>query len=273
MITRVALDKHRDAEDTSKPYLALQRNAERTFVAQAGLIGEGLPNHRTVYEPLPGPRALAAGNDELRLKLQATAANGDKVVQVLTFHRGSYVIDVAFDVTNAGTAPITPEAYFQLMRDTKHVGVQSSMAPASFVGPVVYNDQDKFKKVDFGEIDKEAADPSRKPAYTQATDNGWIGMIEHYFVDRLAAARDGETPARSSTRRSSTTASTPRACAMRKARSRPAPRARSMRGCTSVRRTRMRSPSSRRASTSSSTTASSRSSRRRCSCCSSGCIR
>ncbi|HEY7788306.1 MAG TPA: membrane protein insertase YidC, partial [Casimicrobiaceae bacterium] len=181
-ITRIALAKHRDALDPSKPYLALQRNAERTFVAQAGLIGEGFPNHRTVYEPLPGPRALAPGVDQLQVKLQATAANGDTVVQVLTFHRASYVIDVAFDVTNDTAAPITPEAYFQLMRDTKKVGVQSSMAPASFVGPVVYDDQDKFKKIDFGEIDKEAADPTRKPAYTHATNSGWIGMIEHYFV-------------------------------------------------------------------------------------------
>ena len=181
-ITRVALERHRDAEDSAKPYLALQRNAERIFVAQAGLIGEGFPNHRTLYEALPGPRALAPGQDELKLALQATAANGDKVVQVLTFHRGSYVIDVAFEVTNTGTAPLTPEAYFQLMRDTKHVGVKSSMAPASFVGPVVYDEQDKFKKVDFGEIDKEAADPSRKPAYTHVTEDGWIGMIEHYFV-------------------------------------------------------------------------------------------
>ena len=182
VVARVALDKHRDAQDSSKPYLALQRNAERTFVAQAGLIGDGMPNHRTVYEALPGPRTLAAGADQLQVKLQATAANGDKVVQTLTFHRASYVIDVAFEVTNAESAPIRPEAYFQLMRDTKHVGVQSSMAPASFVGPVVYNEQDKFKKVDFGEIDKEAADPSRKPAFTRVTDNGWIGMIEHYFV-------------------------------------------------------------------------------------------
>ena len=181
-ITRIALEKHRDTADTSKPYLALQRNADRVYVAQAGLIGDGMPNHRTSYEPLPGPRALAAGQDQFQVRLQAIAANGDKVVQVLTFHRGSYVIDVAFDVSNSGTTPFRPEAYFQLMRDTKKVGVQSSMAPASFVGPVVYNEQDKFKKVDFGEIDKEAADPSRKPAYTHATDNGWIGMIEHYFV-------------------------------------------------------------------------------------------
>ena len=44
VVSRVALDKHRDAQDSSKPYLALQRNAERTFVAQAGMIGDGMPN-------------------------------------------------------------------------------------------------------------------------------------------------------------------------------------------------------------------------------------
>src|SRR5437868_1414476 len=182
VITQVALDKHRDAQDPAKPYLALQRNAERTFVAQAGLVGEGMPNHRTVYQALPGPRTLGPGENALDLKLQTTDARGDKVTQVLTFHRGSYVVDVAFDVTNSGSAPITPEAYFQLMRDTKQAVAQSSMAPASFVGPVVYNDSDKFKKIEFGEIDKEAADPSRKPPFTKTTDNGWIGMIEHYFV-------------------------------------------------------------------------------------------
>jgi YidC/Oxa1 family membrane protein insertase len=182
VITLVSLDKHRDATDPNKPYLALQRTAERVFVAQAGLIGEGMPNHRTVYTPLAGPRELAAGDEKLDLKLEATAANGDKVVQTLTFHRGTYVIDVAFQITNAGSAPITPEAYFQLMRDTKHAVPQSDLVPSSFVGPVVYNENDKFKKIEFSEIDKEATDPSRKSPYTKTADNGWIGMIEHYFV-------------------------------------------------------------------------------------------
>jgi len=183
VITRVALSQHRDATEASKPYLALLRTPDRVFVAQSGLIGEGMPNHRTVYEVAPGPRALQAGSDRVELRLTTTAANGDKVVKVLTFHRGSYVIDTAFDVTNNGSAPITPEAYFQLMRDTKPgAPSHSSMAPAAYVGPVIYNDKDKFKKVDFKEIDKEAEDPSRKPAYTHQADNGWIGMIEHYFV-------------------------------------------------------------------------------------------
>jgi YidC/Oxa1 family membrane protein insertase len=178
----VALLAYHDPGDEARPYLALVRTPDRVFVAQSGLLGEGMPNHRTVYEALPGPRELAPNTDRLELRLQAQAPTGDKVTQVLTFHRGSYVIDVAFDITNNGAAPIAPYAYFQFTRDTKTQGTQNPMAPVSYTGPVIYNETDKFKKVDFSDLDKLAAEPGRKLPYTKNTDNGWVGMLEHYFV-------------------------------------------------------------------------------------------
>ncbi|MBS0320370.1 MAG: membrane protein insertase YidC [Proteobacteria bacterium] len=181
VITEVALLHHKTAGDSNEPYLALQKNADRTFIAQAGLL-KGLANHHTVFEVLPGARELAAGQDALPVQLAATMPNGDKVVLTYTFHRGSYVIDTDFAITNAGTAPLTPSAYFQFTRDTKHVGATSTMGPSSYVGPVVYDEADKYKKVDFGELDKEAADPERKKTYTARNDNGWVAMVEHYFV-------------------------------------------------------------------------------------------
>ena len=193
-ITDVALSAHRDTQDETKPYRLLQKNAERTFVAQSGLLGEGWPNHRTLWQPLPGPRELLPGVDKLELKLQATASNGDKVVQTQTFHRGSYVIDVAYDIANVGNAPVAPFAYFQLTRDTKSQSVQSSMAPAAFVGPVIYNETDKFKKIDFAELDKIAADPSRKLPFTKNGENGWVGMVEHYFVAAWLPPDEPKTP-------------------------------------------------------------------------------
>ena len=191
VITQVALQKHRDPEDGAKPYLALLRTPERTFVAQSGLLGEGMPNHRTVYTVAPGPRELAPGADRIDLRMQAVAPNGDPITQVLTFHRGSYLIDVAYDVTNKGAAPIAPFAYYQLTRDTKTQGGQSaySMAPISYAGPVIYNDTDKFRKVEFADLDKLAADPSRKLPYTKNADNGWVGMVEHYFVSAHGSRR------------------------------------------------------------------------------------
>jgi len=194
VIEDVALSHHHDANDVNKPYHVLQKTAERTFVAQSGLLGEGMPNHRTVWEALPGPRELAPGQDTLELRLKSTAANGDPVVKTLTFHRGTYVIDVAYEVVNRAAPTYTPYAYFQFTRDTKAAVPQSSWAPASYIGPVVYNEADKYKKVDFGEIDKEAADPTRKPAYTKKADNGWIGMVEHYFVTAFLPSDEAKTP-------------------------------------------------------------------------------
>ena len=61
-----------------------------------------MPNHRTTFAAVPGPRADPPESDALEVKLQATAASGDRVVETLTFHRDSYVIDVSYAITNAG---------------------------------------------------------------------------------------------------------------------------------------------------------------------------
>lgn len=186
VITQMALLKQPDALDKTKPYYVLQKNSERTFVAQAGLTGDGMPNHRTTYEVLSAQRELKDGEQSFALRLGATAANGDRVEQILTFHRDSYVIDVTFKITNTAAAPVTPYAYFQFTRDTKEAVKRNSMAPTSYTGPVIFDDVDKFKKVDFAELDKLAADPARKLPYTPANDNGWVAMIEHYFVTAWA---------------------------------------------------------------------------------------
>jgi YidC/Oxa1 family membrane protein insertase len=176
VVTQVALTEHRDTDNADKPYVLLQKNENRVFLAESGLIGEGMPNHHTLWQALPGPRELPPGADKLDLKLVAAAPSGAKVTQTLTFHRGSYLIDVSYEVTNTGTAPITPAAYFQLARDSKPTGVQSWGAPTAYTGPVLYNETDKYTKLAFSDIDKG------KAKFTPKTDNGWIGMVEHYFL-------------------------------------------------------------------------------------------
>jgi len=179
VITQVALTEHRDTDHAEKPYVLLQKNENRTFLAQSGLIGEGLPNHHTLWQALPGPRELGPGMDKLELKLVATIPTGAKVTQTLTFHRGSYVIDVSYELTNTGPAPIAPTTYFQLARDSKVTGLQgwgSWGAPVAYTGPVLYNEIDKYKKLEFSDIDKG------KAKFADKTDNGWVGMVEHYFV-------------------------------------------------------------------------------------------
>jgi YidC/Oxa1 family membrane protein insertase len=171
VIKDIELAEHKETEHADKPYVLLQKNENRTFLAQSGLIGEGLPNHHTLWQPQAGARELAFGADSLQL----TLVSGN-VKQIFTFHRGSYVIDVAYEITNTGSAPMSPTAYFQLARDSKPTSVQSWGAPTAYTGPVLYNETDKYKKLDFSDIDKG------KAKFTEKTDNGWVGMVEHYFV-------------------------------------------------------------------------------------------
>ncbi|MCL2309750.1 MAG: membrane protein insertase YidC [Proteobacteria bacterium] len=186
VITQMALLKQPDALDKTKPYYVLQKNSERTFVAQAGLTGDGMPNHRTTYEVLSTQRELKEGEKSFDLRLGATSANGDHIEQILTFRRNSYVIDVTFKVTNASAAAITPYAYFQFTRDTKEAVKRSSMAPKAYTGPVIFDETDKFKKINFEDLDKYAVDPSRALPFTPVNNNGWVAMIEHYFVTAWA---------------------------------------------------------------------------------------
>jgi YidC/Oxa1 family membrane protein insertase len=170
-IQRVELLQHRDAEDKSKSFVLLQQQAEHTYVAQTGLLGEGLPAHHAQFTSAADEYHLADGADTLTVRLVASNA----VSKILTFHRGSYVIDVSYEIENTGTSPLSTSAYFQLVRDDG-VPVGGSKLVPTYTGPAIFTDQEKFQKIDFSNIEKN------KASYPKTADNGWIGMLQHYFV-------------------------------------------------------------------------------------------
>ena len=69
VIAQIALAQHRDAFDKTKPYLALQRNAERTFVAQAGLLGEGMPARQIAKTLHVSVKTVEAHREHIKAKL------------------------------------------------------------------------------------------------------------------------------------------------------------------------------------------------------------
>ena len=192
VLSRVALVKERVAPDWTasglmglvtgkssdgeRPVVLLEVSPHRVYVAQSGLVGAdaSLPNHRTPYAVVDGPRALAADKDSLDVAL-VSEAGGARVEKTYTFHRGRYDVTVKHTVTNVGTAPITPWLYLQLMRDGNKPDGESSLY-YTYTGPAVFTEQDKFKKVEFSAIEKNKAD------LPKPTNNGWVGMIQHYFV-------------------------------------------------------------------------------------------
>ncbi len=173
-LRRLELLEHRDTIDRKKNFLLLQE-AEHTYVAQAGLIGGTLPNHRTKFTASTNTAKLADGAQSVSVRLTAPESDGIKVTKVYTFHRGRYEIDVGFEVENKSANAVTPDAYFQLVRDGKPPEGDSAMLP-TFTGVAVYTEREKFLKLPFTDIEKG------KASYPKKSNDGWIAFLQHYFL-------------------------------------------------------------------------------------------
>jgi YidC/Oxa1 family membrane protein insertase len=146
------------------------------MVAQSGLKGASLPNHKSLFIPDQRDVKLVDGADQVVLKLTAAEPGGaGKVVKTLTFHRGSYVIDVGYVVENRGSAPLELSAYYQLVRDDHAPPGESTWVP-TFTGVALYTEKDKYHKISFSDIAKG------KASYPKESQDGWIAMVQHYFV-------------------------------------------------------------------------------------------
>ena len=175
-IVRIELLRYNDGNDATKKLVLL--GPDHRYTAQSGLIGDGLPNHRTPFTPRAREYKLADGQDAVEVKLDAATPEGVNVTKTLTFRRASYVVDIAHEITNKSTAPLATQAYFHLTRDGKAPADDKPLL-YTFTGPAVYTDQDKFVKVPFEDIAKG------KAPYSKTADNGWVAMIQHYFVSAL----------------------------------------------------------------------------------------
>jgi YidC/Oxa1 family membrane protein insertase len=176
-VRRVELLKHRAESDRndSGNFVLLSSEPGRVFLAQSGLVGaEGVPNHNDPMTVVSqGPAAGGpAGAVDLVL---ASEGGGVRLERRYRLLPGSYEIRVDNRVTNIGDKPVAPTLYMQLTRDGNPAPGASGMY-STFTGPVVYTEAEKFQKIDFGDIE------SGKARHATKADNGWVGIIQHYFA-------------------------------------------------------------------------------------------
>ena len=168
--------KHPDRLDKNKNFALFEKGPNtHNYVAQTGLLGTGLPNHTSFFTSDQDNYELGDQSDKLQVVLKANDSNGVKVLKIITFHRDSYVVDITYQIENDTSMPIKSSAYFQFIRDDVNPAGVSKMVP-TFTGVAVYTDKDKFQKVSFSDIDKG------KVKYPSESNNGWIGILQHYFV-------------------------------------------------------------------------------------------
>lgn len=171
-LRHLTLNEHRaDGKDEERFVLMDDAANPMLYVAQSGLIGTNLPNHKTLFTSDASRYSLQTGADTLKVKLSWTG-NGITVDKIYTFHRGRYEIDVTHLIHNASGIEVAPSVYYQITHDSD--SNQGSAFMPTFTGGAYYTDADKFKKIKFSEM----ADAN----LSLKSKDGWIGVIQHYFA-------------------------------------------------------------------------------------------
>ncbi|QDQ26877.1 membrane protein insertase YidC [Chitinimonas arctica] len=188
-LRKLALLKHGEHDDPKKPLVLFQESADHTYVAQTGLMKTGmpgLPTHRTLFTSKDSVVTLQPGQDSVTVRLEAAEVGGVKVAKLYTFKRGSYRIEVKYEITNGTAAPLSLTSYFRLLRDgAEPKGSPQHLGASTFTGPAVYTSESKFQKVAFKDIDKD------KHEYAKQGRDGWVAMLQHYFATAWLLSPNG----------------------------------------------------------------------------------
>ena len=152
-------------------------NLNSTYVLQTGLSGDGAqatPTHKVSWSASQQDFKLAEGADEVRVPLSWTDGAGLAVTKTFIFRRGSYAIDLVYDVKNSGATPRNLAAYSQILRHWEHASRSYfDVETYSFKGPALYDGaKSRDLKVEDGEDSH----------YLATATNGWIAALQHHFV-------------------------------------------------------------------------------------------
>ena len=165
-------------DDPSDPFVLLERNATRTYVAQSGLVGpDGIDQkERATYRAERDVYELS-GSEPLEVTIEHVGSDSAlRVTKSFLFSPGSHTVTVNQTISNPSgvSAQVTP--FVQLKRDSSPAPVASDagMGMQPFLGSALTQPDQRFTKFDFEDM---AEDPFRADLT-----GGWIAMLQHYFV-------------------------------------------------------------------------------------------
>lgn len=182
-VRRLELLNHHDTQDKTKNLILLDDEPKHVYIAQSGLIGNDLPTHKALFSAAATQYKLAEGSNEVQVRLAWVGASGVRVDKIFTFRKGSYAVDVAYEIHNGSVVRLEPHSYFQLVRNGQPP-IGDPKFITTFTGPAVYTDKEKFQKIDFSDIEKN------KASFAKQSNDGWVAMIQLYFLSAWLPAND-----------------------------------------------------------------------------------
>lgn len=190
-IVRVELLNHDKNKDSDEPFVMLESDAKRTYVAQSGLIGLNGPdssrNGRPTYElektayTLADAKATKNKDGEtvkvLSVPMVFKTADGVEVIKTFNFTEGEYPIVVNHKVVNRSDQTWQGQMFGQIKRDNSEdpgKSDQGIFTLGTFLGGAWGTPDENYNKLKFDNFVEEKLNTEAK--------GGWVAMVQHYFV-------------------------------------------------------------------------------------------
>jgi YidC/Oxa1 family membrane protein insertase len=173
VIRSLKLKKYPTSLEQPDDWLELiHSDSDSVYIVQSGLRNkeEKAPTHHSIYRSEQTIYQLADGEDELLVPLYWNM-DGVEVVKTYHFRRGDYLIDLKHRIDNQSPQDWQGSEYRQIQRSRP---LETSRLLYTYTGSVYYNEETKYEKVDFDDMEEAQLKLESK--------GGWIAMIHHYFL-------------------------------------------------------------------------------------------
>ena len=178
-IVYAALKQYDATLDSDKPFVLLENNSNRVYVAQSGLIGQNgidTAEGRAKYSHTANNYVMEKGQQTLSVPL-TYKKDGVTVTKTFTFTQDKYPIDISYQIQNASANAWQGQMFAQLKRDdSKDPGMsdKGALSMATYLGGAWGTPDDPYNKLKFGKFNDGEL--------TTTSDKVWVGIVQHYFV-------------------------------------------------------------------------------------------
>lgn len=193
-IVDAKLPKVKQEQGKNDPFHILMTNPQFVYQIQSGLSGQDGPDRiaRPDYTADEKDYVLKDGEDAVSATLKYEQ-NGVTYTKTYTIKRGAYIVDVKYHVDNQSDRDLNMAFYGQIKQsvDDSYLKSNSSfgMVASAYRGTAYSSDSSRYEKIKLDEIISNNQDGKN---LSQKTKDGWVAMIQHYFVSAWTTVKGNE---------------------------------------------------------------------------------
>ena len=178
------------ATEPDVPFRLLSSDPDNIFIVQSGFASKSAttdgslisaPNHKSLYQVEKTQYRLGDDENKLNVDLFWDSPEGIRFTKRYVFSRASHLIELQYIIKNSSTSLWRGNLYQQIQRSGNEVAMGIGTT-YTYTGGVVWDEEDKYQKVSFGDMRDENLKKKVK--------GGWQAMIQHYFVTALIPEKD-----------------------------------------------------------------------------------